>query len=100
MTEAQKVKITLLAPFSDYSDEPEFEIEYKEGDTFKDLLDKLAQKMKPGFKNMLYNKNGELTEDVAILKDGENILAKDDKGFSHELAINEEYVFLTILEMG
>ncbi|MCP4763597.1 MAG: MoaD/ThiS family protein [archaeon] len=94
------VKICFLTPFNELVEENEFTQDFKEGETFRDLIDKLIILAGEEFKSTLFD-NGAISEDVAVLKNGMNVcLGNKDSGFSMKLNDGEEFLFCTAMDMG
>ncbi|MBU0756522.1 MAG: hypothetical protein KKF44_00525 [Nanoarchaeota archaeon] len=98
------VKVVLLTPFERFSDKKnskrEIEIRFKKGETFGDLVEKLAKKFGREFEQTLFDKTGQIDDDVMVMLDGRNISAKKGSGFSEELVCGKEYVFCSVISGG
>lgn len=95
-----KVKISLLSPFNEYSKENEFGLEFQSDATIKDLIDELIKRLGDGFKKMLYGRDGKLSKESIILRNGKNIFLNSEDPFKDPLIENQEFVFCTLMEMG
>jgi molybdopterin synthase sulfur carrier subunit len=65
------VKIKFLARFKDITGEKELKIDYN--GEISGLIEKLTEKYDDGFKDALFNENGELREYMKILINGEDL---------------------------
>ncbi len=66
-----KVKIELLAPFSELTEEPVFALNFKGPTRMKDVIDRIEKRV-PGFMKKLLDE-GVLKPGITVLKDGINI---------------------------
>jgi molybdopterin converting factor small subunit len=94
------IKITFLSPFHKFSGEREFEVEFKEGDTFGDLVKKLGEKFGDEFKETILDENNRIEDWISVMKNGRNIGSKPDSGFSEMLEKDDEFIFCAFISGG
>ncbi|MHA1728474.1 MAG: MoaD/ThiS family protein [Promethearchaeota archaeon] len=94
------VKVTFLSPLRKFSKEREFEVEFKENETFGDLINKLVKMFGSKFKKTVLDKNNKIHDWVNVMKDAENIASMEDSGFSELLKNGQDYVFYGFISGG
>jgi molybdopterin synthase sulfur carrier subunit len=90
------VKIKFLARFKDITGEKELEINY-DGE-ISTLIEILTEKYDKGFKDALFNENGELREYMKILINGEDVRNID--GLKTIVTENDEIVIFQTIAGG
>ena len=90
------VKIKFLARFKDIAGEKELEINY-DGE-ISTLIEILTEKYDKGFKEALFNENGELREYMKILINGEDVRNID--GLKTIVTENDEIVIFQTIAGG
>lgn len=95
-----QIKIVMLTPFETFSKQREFKMQFKNGETFRDLVNNLIMKFGESFKSALLDESSKIKDSVMVLKDGANISAKDDSGYSLRLENGQEYVFCAVVSGG
>jgi molybdopterin synthase sulfur carrier subunit len=90
------VKIKFLARFKDITGEKELEINY-DGE-ISTLIEILTEKYDKGFKDALFNENGELREYMKILINGEDLRNID--GLKTIVTENDEIVIFQTIAGG
>ena len=94
------VKITFLSPFHKFSGEREFSVEFKEADTFGDLIKKLIEKFGTEFKETILDENNRIVDWISVMQNGVNIGSKPDSGYSEMLEKDDEFIFCAFISGG
>ena len=75
-------------------------MEFKEGDSFGDLIKKLNKKFGDKFKETILDENNLVADWISVMKNGRNIGSKPDSGFSETLEKDDEFIFCAFISGG